>query len=92
MSKVTIARMVVKPESVARFIELANVLVVSTNKETGCEIYKLYQELGATTSFLFYEEYKDQDALDFHFASSNLKEFLANIQDLLAEEVQLKVF
>ena len=92
MSKVTTARMVVKPEAASRFVELAKDLIISTHKETGCEIYKLYQEVGNTSSFIFYEEYKDEAALDVHFKSAYLKSFLDSIQTLLAEEVQLKVY
>lgn len=92
MSKVTIARMVVKPESVSRFVELANTLVTNTNEESGCEVYKFYQEVGNASSFIFYEEYQDQVALDFHFNSTYLKTFLDNTKDYLIGEVQLKVF
>ncbi len=90
--KVTTARMEIKLEYVTRFAELAVELVKTTNQEAGCEVYKLYQEVGQPASFIFYEEYKDQAALDFHFASVYLKEFLEKTKEMLASEVILKVY
>ena len=69
MKKVINARIIVKPASIEQFLALAKTMVEKSNSEHGCLIYKLYQEVENPQSFLFYEVYENQDAVDIHNSS-----------------------
>lgn len=92
MKKVINARITVKPESTEQFLSYANVIVLASNLEQGCLVYNLYQEVGNPSSFIFYEEYASQDAVDFHNSTNHFKTFIGQITGILAEAPMIEVF
>jgi len=92
MQKIINARINIKPESIEQFISLAKTMVENSNTEQGCSIYKLYQEVGNPQSFIFYEVYEHQDAVDLHNSTSYFKAFIKNISGLVSEKSQVDVF
>lgn len=93
MKKVVVARLSIKPEKVDQFLQAAEKIVNETCKEDGCKTYVLYKSsFNPENEFIFYEEYQDQKALDFHNDSSHLKEFLAAITPLLIGAPIVEVF
>jgi quinol monooxygenase YgiN len=93
MKKTVIARLTIKKEAVDSFVQFAQKIVEETRKETGCITYVLYKNsFGQDAEFIFYEEYKDQAALDFHNKSEHLKQFFARITPLLAGKPIVEVF
>lgn len=93
MKKTVIARLSIKKEVVNEFIQFAQKIVEETRKEEGCISYSLYKNcFGQEAEFVFYEEYKDQAALDFHSKSEYLKQFFSDITPLLAGKPIVEVF
>lgn len=93
MKKVVVARLDIKPEKVDQFLELAKKMVEETHKEQGCITYILYKScFTPENEFVFYEEYKDQKALDFHNGSTYLKEFLSAIAPMIDSAPKVEVF
>lgn len=93
MKKTVIARLTIKKESVDAFMIFAKKMVEETHKEAGCITYSLYKNcFSQDPEFIFYEEYKDQAALDVHNNSEYLKQFFANITSLLAGKPIVEVF
>ena len=93
MKKTVIARLAIKKEAVNDFIQFAQKIVNETRKEKGCITYRLYKDcIGQESEFVFYEEYKDQAALDFHNKSEHLKQFFSSIGTLLAGKPIVEVF
>ncbi len=93
MKKVVVARLDIKPEKVDQFLELAKKMVEETRKEEGCITYILYKScFTPEDEFVFYEEYKDQKALDFHNGSAYLKEFLSATAPMLNSAPKVEVF
>lgn len=93
MKKTVIARLSIKKEAVSEFVQFAQKIVDETRKEAGCITYVLYKNtFGQEAEFVFYEEYKDQPALDFHNKSEYLKKFLGQITPLLASPPKVEVF
>lgn len=91
--KTVIARLTVKNESADQFVKLSQVIVAETRKESGCISYHLYKNcIDQETEFIFYEEYKDQAALDFHNNSQHLASFFTNITSLLASTPIVETF
>lgn len=93
MKKTVVARLTIKKEAVDSFVQFAQKIVETTRKETGCISYNLYKNtFGREAEFIFYEEYKDQAALDFHNNSEHLKQFFTQITPLLAGAPIVEVF
>jgi quinol monooxygenase YgiN len=86
-----VAKLNVKPEKVKAFTEAAKEIIEKSNKEPGCKSYQLYQDPYDNTKFVFVEEYKNQAAVDAHFASDYFKAFGPKISDLVAEPGKIKI-
>jgi (4S)-4-hydroxy-5-phosphonooxypentane-2,3-dione isomerase len=92
MKKVINARIIVKSDEIVKFLALTKIMVEKSNSEQGCLIYKLYQEVGNPQSFIFYEVYENQDAVDIHNASLYFKTFIEQISELVSDKPQVDVF
>jgi quinol monooxygenase YgiN len=92
MKKVINARFIVKPDEIVEFLAIAKTMVEKSNSEQGCSIYKLYQEDGNPQSFIFYEVYENQDAVNIHNASLYFKTFIEQISKLALDKPQVDVF
>jgi quinol monooxygenase YgiN len=86
-----VAKLKVKPEKVKAFTEAAKEIIEKSNKEAGCKFYQLYQDPYDNTKFVFVEEYKNQAAVDAHFASDYFKAFGPKISDFVAEPGKIKI-
>ncbi|MDA3853771.1 MAG: putative quinol monooxygenase [Bacteroidales bacterium] len=92
MKRVIIAQLSIKEEHINTFLKLAEVMVDSSNQETGCICYKLLNALKTKGEFFFYEEYIDADAIVFHNASKHFKAFSEAIAPLLTKDPVIDVF
>jgi quinol monooxygenase YgiN len=92
MKKIINARIRVKKESIEQFLALGKTMVEKSNSEQGCLIYKLYQEVGNPQSYILYEVYENQDAVNFHNSTPYFKTFIENISGLISAKSQVDVF
>lgn len=67
--KTIVARVEVLPGKEQAFLQAADALIKGTRAEEGNISYNLYQNPSQPVAFIFYEEYKDQRAMDIHAAS-----------------------
>jgi quinol monooxygenase YgiN len=86
-----VAKLSVKPEKAKDFIEAAREMIEKSNKESGCSFYKLYQDPYDNSKFVFVEEYKNQAAVDAHFATDYFKAFGPKIGDLIIGPPEIKI-
>lgn len=86
-----VAKLKVKADKIKAFTEAAKEIIEKSNKEPGCKSYQLYQDPYDNTRFVFVEEYKNQAAVDAHFASDYFKAFGPKIGDLVAEPGKIKI-
>ena len=63
-------------------------MVALTRKEAGNINYTLHEEIGNPGSFVIYENWKDQAALDLHMNQDYLKNLLADSSKLLKEDIK----
>ena len=91
MKKVIIAQLSIKEEHIKTFLEMAEVIVDSSNQESGCLYYKLLDALKTKGEFFIYEEYIDTDAVDYHNASKHFKAFSEAIAPLLTKKPVIDV-
>ena len=73
------------------FLIVAKEMVEKSNKEAGCKSYQLYQDPYFNNKFIFVEEYKDQSAIDAHFATDYFKAFGPKISTLVQEPGKIKI-
>lgn len=90
--KTIVCRVSVKAGQEEAFMNVAKVLVEATRQEAGNISYNLYRSPFDPQSFVFYEEYKDDAAFDFHANSEHFKAFAAAIPDMLAAELNIEQF
>lgn len=90
--KTIVCRVVVKDGQQAAFTEVAEKLVNATRQEPGNVSYNLYQSPFDPTAFIFYEEYKDDEAFNAHANSEHFKAFADAIPDMLAAELNIEQF
>ena len=88
---VIIAKVSVKPEKTKDFIAVAKEIIEKSNKEPGCLSYQLYQDPYDASKFVFVEEYKNQAAVDSHFATEHFKAFGPKIGDMVSAPADIKV-
>ncbi len=86
-----IAKLTVKPDKIKAFTEAAKEMIEKSNKEPGCLSYQLYQDPYTNTKFVFVEEYKNQAAIDAHFAADYFKAFGPKISDLTEGPASIKI-
>jgi quinol monooxygenase YgiN len=85
------ARVFIKAGSEDQFIEAAKTIIENSNKEEGCLGYMLYQDPYEKTNFIFVEKWKNQAAIDFHFATEHFKDFGTSTADLIAKPTEIKI-
>jgi len=71
VKKIISAQVFIKPEKVDEFIAATKNLIEKSRAEEGCISYSLYQDPQDRTKFLFFEEWKNQAAIDFHFSTEH---------------------
>jgi quinol monooxygenase YgiN len=86
-----VAKVTIKPEKIKDFIAVGKEMVEKSNKESGCKSYQLYQDPFNSNKFVFVEEYKNQAAIDSHFATDYFKAFGPKVKDLVAEPTKIKI-
>ena len=86
-----IAKLSVKPEKIKDFNEVAKEMVEKSNTESGCSFYQLYQNPFDNSKYVVVEEYKNQTAVDAHFASDYYKAFGPKIGDMILGAPEIKV-
>jgi quinol monooxygenase YgiN len=91
LKKMILAKVFIKPGNEADFIEAAKAMIENSNKEEGCLGYKLYQDPYENTNFIFVESYKNQAAIDTHFATPYFKDFGTKIAELTSKPTEIKI-
>ena len=86
-----IAKLSVKPEKAKDFTEAAKEMIENSNKESGCTFYQLFQDPYDNSRFVFVEEYKNQAAVDAHFAADYFKAFGPEIGDFILGQPEIKI-
>ena len=86
-----IAKLSVKPEKAKDFTEAAKEMIENSNKESGCTFYQLFQDPYDNSRFVFVEEYKNQAAVDAHFAADYFKAFGPKIGDFILGQPEIKI-
>jgi quinol monooxygenase YgiN len=82
----------IKPEQRQAFIDLCLWIAPYSKQEAGYISYLFNENKSEPNRFLFFEEWKDQAAIDFHVEQPYFKEFMQKVQPMLAEKPQIKIY
>lgn len=85
------AKLQIYPDKKAQFLEVVRRLVEETNKEPGVISYSCYEDVIIPNTYIFYEEYQDRAALDFHAQTEHFKAWRAAGPDFIANRTPAKV-
>jgi len=89
--KMITAKVFIKPGKEAEFITAAKMMIENSNKEEGCLGYMLYQDPYEKTNFIFVEKYKNQAAIDVHFATPYFREFGTITSDWTSKPMEINI-
>jgi quinol monooxygenase YgiN len=81
-----VARLRIHAEHRAAFLTASEAIIAGTRAEPGCLFYALHEDAHDPNSFLFYEEWRDRDAIEAHFAEPHFLAFGDAIADAVIEK------
>lgn len=73
------------PERREELVNLCMQMISSSRSEKGCLHYGFYKDVQDENHYVFYEEWKDQTAIDLHNASKHFIDFQPKFTMLLTE-------
>lgn len=91
-AKIIAAKIYIKAGKEAEFTKLFKAMIDSTVKEPGCTGYELFQNPYEKSSFLVFETYKNQSAIDAHFAAAYFKAFGDKVGPLTAKATEIIIY
>jgi len=77
--------MLIKPGAEEKCKECIRILQENSRKEPGCLMYVGHQSTEDPRKFMFYEQYKDQAALEAHRAAPYFKQYVIGGLDGIME-------
>ncbi len=86
---VLIARLKAKDDAVQEIKQAALKIVANSRAEDGCVNYDIHQAIDDPTVFIWHETWKNQAAIDGHFATDFFREFSAAVERFAAEPPQI---
>jgi quinol monooxygenase YgiN len=60
-------------------VRIGQAVAAASRKETGCISYRLYEDTELANEFVFVEEWESSEALQRHFATAHIAEFMRAI-------------
>ena len=91
MTVIVVGRIVVKRESLDRFLEEVEKLETLTRAEDGCETYALALDNAATGEIAVVECWRDEPALRAHLETAHVKHFIETCGPMI-ESTEARLF
>lgn len=80
-------KFVIRSDQMDRAREIMSEMVEHTIKEPGCISYDYYVSLHSPNTLMLFQEWESAEAVNNHFATKHMAEFLKVLPDLLEKEV-----
>lgn len=84
-------RMKIPDRHRAAFFEIGKKQVELSRQEAGCLNYWLYEDTMEAGTFFFYEEWKDRQAVSFHFEQTYCLDFVRQLRGLTEGEADMNI-
>ncbi|MDD2388612.1 MAG: putative quinol monooxygenase [Desulfobacterales bacterium] len=86
------AKFKVKPGKKHAFMNLAQVVIACSRQEKRCISYNLYVGAEDSDTFLFFEEWESQDAIEMHFKEPHFVEFSLKNKDMIDGKMDVNIY
>ena len=87
---VVIGRVQTDADRRAELIRIGQTVAAASRQEPGCLHYRLYEDTEVENAFVFVEEWESQQALQEHFATPHIAEFMATVPGTLTAPPDVK--
>jgi quinol monooxygenase YgiN len=87
---VVVGRVQTDADGRAELVRIGQTVAATSRQEPGCINYRVYQDTENENDFVFVEEWESDEALQQHFATSHVAEFLQAIQATLVAPPDVK--
>ncbi|MGV8997789.1 MAG: putative quinol monooxygenase [Parvibaculaceae bacterium] len=84
-------RMAIPQAKQKTFHEISQQQVRLSRDETGCLNYWYFEDVMEPGTFFFYEEWKDRDAVSFHFEQAYCLDFVKELRNLTAAKPDMHI-
>jgi quinol monooxygenase YgiN len=71
-------------------IRVGQAVAAASRQEPGCISYRLYEDTERENEFVFVEEWESNEALQRHFATPHIAEFMGAVPDTLVAAPDVK--
>jgi quinol monooxygenase YgiN len=85
-----IGTVVAKPEKRKEVLEILNAMVAPTRTEPGCVNYDFHCDRNDPNTFVFYENFVNDAALDIHLRMPYIETIFEQTKKLLARPVEIR--
>ncbi len=82
---VVTGRVQIPPERREEFLAIATSMCAASRGDEGCTGYRVYEDLEQPNRYVFVEEWRDDEALQSHFAQPHTTTFMAALVPMLGE-------
>jgi|SRR5580692_6665592 quinol monooxygenase YgiN len=86
------AKCIGKPERRNDIMRVTEAIVPPSRAEAGCISYDVHERLSGGDEYLFFEEWADHAALDFHFKTRHFQEFIKEFTQLLEAPPNIRIY
>jgi quinol monooxygenase YgiN len=87
---VVVGRVRTDPERREDLIRVSQAVAEASRIEPGCISYRVYEDIEVPNEFVFVEEWEDDAALQRHFATAHIAEFMRAIPDAVVAPPDVK--
>jgi quinol monooxygenase YgiN len=87
---VVIGRVVTDAAKREQLVRIAQAVASASREEEGCRSYRVHEDTEFSNEFVFVEEWEDQAALERHFGTAHIAQFMAAIPDAVVATPDVK--
>jgi quinol monooxygenase YgiN len=87
---VVLGRVTTNSEKRAELVRIAEELACSSCEDGGCISYRVFEDIERENEFVFIEEWESEQALQRHFATPHVAEFMGAVFDTVAGPPDVK--
>lgn len=74
----------------AELIEVAGKVASASRQEAGCISYRVYEDTERANDFVFVEEWESEEALQQHFGTGHIRDFMQSITAVIVGAPDVK--
>jgi quinol monooxygenase YgiN len=87
---VAIGRVKTDADNRAELVRIGQRVAAASRGEAGCISYRVYEDTEDEKAFVFVEEWRSEEALQQHFGTPHVAEFMAAIRDVIVDPPDVK--